>query len=355
MTRRFRRFEYLVIVALVAAACDVRAAPSTQAGSQAPPSLAPPSLTAIAPSPSASTGRARNEGRGETPVLVGEPIDLGSLEGRIVFDDFEDVFTMNADGSDLRVVAGRPGSEFDGAWSPDGKFIVYRDSRRGINEDDEIYVVGADGSNARNLTQNPANDWGPDWSPDGRWIVFNSDRDGIPLRGYLVEPAGTGLRAIEADTWVEYPSFSPDGTHLVFSGHAGSNYDIYIVEIETGRTTQLTDSPGGDGWPVWSPDGSTIAFTTERDDCERTEPGEDCWRTGEPGEHHDVWIMDIDGGNLRRVTPEYGHFVAWSPDGQYLLVSGHTLFAIRPDGTGRAEIRPPGSAYPPGGIPDWVR
>ena len=99
--------------------------------------------------------------------------------------------TMNVDGSDLRVVAGRPGAEFDGAWSPDGAFIAYRDSRRGINEDDEIYVVAADGTWARNLSQDPANDWGPDWSPDGQWIVFNSDRDRGPVRGYLANVAGT--------------------------------------------------------------------------------------------------------------------------------------------------------------------
>ena len=45
---------------------------------------------------------------------------------------------------------------------------------------------------------------------------------------------------------------------------------------------------------------------------------------------------------------------AWSPDGQYLLISGRTLFAIRPDGTGRVEIRPPELRYAPGGIPDWT-
>ena len=61
---------------------------------------------------------------------------------------------------------------------PDGHFVVYRDSRRGINEDDEIYVVRADGTGVRNLTNDPANDWGPDWSSDGEWIVFNSDHDG---------------------------------------------------------------------------------------------------------------------------------------------------------------------------------
>jgi len=304
--------------------------------------------------PTAAPTASRIEGDGVLPVLVGDPIDLGTLTGRIVYDDFEDIFTVRPDGSDGQVVTDRPGSEFDAAWSPDGASIVYRDSRRGINTDDEIYVVNADGTEATNLTNDPANDWGPDWSPDGQWIAFNSDRDGMPLRGYLMDPTGANVRPIDADVWFEYPSFSPDGRHIVFMGHAGSDYDVFTVELATGETSRLTDSPGSDGWPVWSPDGSTIAFTTERDDCLRAAPDQDCWRGDAPGEHHDIWLMDADGGNQRRLSPEVGQFVAWSPDGDHLLVSGHALFVIRPDGTGRSEIRPPGSAYPLGGIPDWV-
>lgn len=109
----------------------------------------------------------RVEGRGHTPVSVGEPIDIADLSGRIVFDDFEDVFTMRPDGTDVVSLTSREGSEFDGAWSPDGQFVVYRDSRRGINEDDEIYIVRADGTGARSVTNDPANDWGPDSSSDG--------------------------------------------------------------------------------------------------------------------------------------------------------------------------------------------
>jgi Tol biopolymer transport system component len=297
----------------------------------------------------------RREGSGEAAVLVGEPIDLSTLAGRIVFDDFENVYTMNADGSDLRTVAGRPGNEFDGAWSPDGTQIVYRDSRRGINEDDEIFVVDADGSAARNLTNDPANDWGPDWSPDGDWIAFNSDRDGLPLRGYLVRPDGSDLTPLEVGPWFEYPSFGRDGERIVFESASDNDYDIHVLDRASGDVRQLTDAPGHDGWAAWSPDGSRIAFTTQRDDCLRTPAGAACWRTAEPGEHHDIWVMNADGSGQRRVSPEFGQFVAWSPDGQYLLVSGLTLFVIRPDGTGRQEIRAEGLPYPAGGIPDWVR
>jgi Tol biopolymer transport system component len=303
--------------------------------------------TSVEPTTPAPEAREQD---GRRPVVIGEPIDVAGLAGSIVFDDFEDVYVMEADGTNVRPVADRRGPEFDGAWAPDGRWIAYRDSRRGINEDDEIYLVRADGSGARNLTRNPANDWGPDWSPDGSTIVFNSDRDGA-MGVFLVSPDGSGLRRIDADVWIEYPSFSPDGTRIAFMGHDGVDYDIYVADLETGAATPLTRAPGSDGWPAWSPDGSTIAFASERDDCLNVSAPEPCWSDpgGEPGDHHDVWLMDADGSNQRRVTPESGQFVAWSPDGEYLLVSGRSLYVIRPDGTGRADVQPDG-----GGIPDWI-
>ena len=71
------------------------------------------------------------------------------------------------------------------------------------------------------------------------------------------------------------------------------------------------------------------------------------------GEHFDVWTIGVDGSDLRRVTSEYGQFVAWSPDGRYLLISGHALYVVRPDGTGRLELLTPTLQRALGGIPDW--
>jgi Tol biopolymer transport system component len=308
-----------------------------------------PTATSLASEPAPT----RLEHTGTSPTLLGTPIAAADLRGQIVFDDFEDLFAMNVDGSDLVTVAGSTkGPEFDGAWSADGQRIVYRDSTRGINQDDEIFIARPDGSDRRNLTNDPANDWGPDWSADGKTIAFNSTREG-EMRGFLVDPDGKNLRRMNVDAWVEYPSLSPDGTKIAYMGALGTNYELFVADLVSGRVTRLTQSPGHDGWPAWSPDGTTIAFSTVRDDCRFAPRDRECWRSGDIGEYFDIWLIEVDGTNLRRVSSEFGQFVAWSPDSAYLLISGYGLYVLRPDGTGRLELRTDGIPRALGGIPDW--
>lgn len=246
------------------------------------------------------------------------PARASGLTGRIVSDNFEDIFVMNADGTGLTQLTTDPGNEFDGEWSPDGTKIVYRDSTRGINKDDEIFVMNADGSGKTNLTNDPANDWGPTWSPDGTQIAFNSDRQGGPPGLHIMNADGSNVRHI-GDGWIEYPDWSPDGTRFVFMGaRSGSNYEIYVINADGSGLAQLTDAPGEEGWPVWSPDGTQIAFTSQRDDC-RFSSSDDCKTTGDIGPFHSIYVMNADGTDQHRVADVFGQFMGWSPDGHYIL------------------------------------
>src|SRR6266508_4005238 len=117
----------------------------------------PASPPAGSPKPS-STACARSGGS--------EAIDLTSLSGRIVFDDFQDVWSVNADGTGLRRLTRSPWPEFDPSWSPDGRFIAYRSEPHGHPQ---LWVMNADGSGQHRLTR----DGGfPAWSPDGSMIAY---------------------------------------------------------------------------------------------------------------------------------------------------------------------------------------
>ena len=100
-------------------------------------------------------------------VPSGTPSALASLSGRIVFDNHEDVWTINADGADLTRLTHSPASEFDPSWSPDGTRIVYRSDR---GDESAIWVMNADGTGQRRVTAGLS----PAWSPDGSSIAFAS-------------------------------------------------------------------------------------------------------------------------------------------------------------------------------------
>jgi Tol biopolymer transport system component len=264
-----------------------------------------------------------------------------ALGGRIAFsDDVEDVYVMNADGSDLTRLTSHRGHDFDPSWSPDGSRIAFRSERDGNNE---IYVMNADGSEQRNVSNFSGDDWGPAWAPDGSRIAFNSNRDSEDLHLYVVRPDGSGVDRIGGDVWVEYPAWSPDGGRIAFMAQTwedGDNYEIYVMNADGSGVKRLTNAPGSDGHPAWSPDGTKIAFNSERENLVETGLGQR------------IYVMNADGSRQRRVTDVFGKYPDWSPDGRRLAFSGDRLYVVDADGSDLSQLPTPGVDLPV--FPDWT-
>ncbi len=198
------------------------------------------------------------------------------------------------------------GDAWQPKWTARRERIVFVSTRDG---NPEIYRMLSTGEGQHRLTEDAAQDLHPAWSPDGRDIVFTSDRDGdmelyrVPFGGET-EP-GNPLTQLTDNSW-EDAEGDWFGERIAFTSNQTGAWEIYVMsEIGSGRT-QLTSSTGWDDVdPVWSPDGTQIAFESRSRLL-----GED---------NSDLFVMNADGSGLRALTSIPGdHEVdpSWSPDGR---------------------------------------
>jgi len=269
-------------------------------------------------------------------------------------DGPDDLYVMNADGSNLHrlTTSGSPEnigfkseqSAFRPRWSPDKREIAYTWFRGAAAS---VVVITDTGAVKRRLPLNTGlASWSPDgsslavvcgsnetlcltpgksgpmhhlidvgstsspptWSPDGKTIVVSGYRSSEPplLNDHpilirLPANQSPGQEDYEADVGVGgMPDWSPDGKKIVYASTAthADNPEIYVVDVDKkgrpiGKPLRLTNHPGIDAFPAWSPDGKRIAFARQS------------------GTHSiDIYVMNADGSGLKRLTHDHAADVA---------------------------------------------
>jgi TolB protein len=212
----------------------------------------------------------------------------------------------------------------------DGKLFFVRTTYGKPSSSTDFYLANADGTSEVRLTDTGYSKGSPSWSPDGTKIVFSSSKDDTDgsLREslYIMDLDGSHVRRLTAGrlTSDNSPAWSPDGSKIAFSRTQMLSQDkhstrICILDIDAGTISQLKGSGSlVDQFPRWSPDGSKIAYTA----MERS------WS----GSH--LYIMNADGTNATRISQDptdkdYTHyFGVWSPDGKRIAYATTTGLAV---------------------------
>jgi len=242
--------------------------------------------------------------------------------------------------------------------SPDGQWIAYGVRTRMLKEDkneQRLWMVSTHGGDAIPLTAEGVSSSHPRWSPDGKYLAFSSARNGGKSQVWLLDRrGGEGQKLTDVAQGVGDFDWSPDSTRLVLIfqdpkpedaetskdkdklaakpktpppfvvdrlqfkqdtvGYLDHHRDhLYIFDLASKKVTQITSGDFDDNEPAWSPDGKSLAFSSNRS-------------TPDPDRNYntDIWVVAADntdkGAHLTQVTTNPGpdRSPAWSPDGKWI-------------------------------------
>jgi Tol biopolymer transport system component len=241
-------------------------------------------------------------------------------------------------------------------WSPDGSQIAYEavDEPFGDHSTGQVFVMAANGSAVRQLTHGERAISRPDWSPDGARVAVTVAQPGEEAGFY--EGGDIGLADVATGQVTRLtsagpshdtaPSWSPDGKRMTFIrdgrqlrilGPAAYEtlpgpVELWVIDVDTGKGTAILKAEAGSELrdPVWSPDGTRIAFAQ-------------VWQNRNKGS--DIFLVSPEGASLRNLTnhPAHEESPAWSPDGTWLAYMSDrdfqtSIYAQPVDGQGLVRI-----------------
>lgn len=214
-----------------------------------------------------------------------------------------------------------PPGDLDPAWSSDGLSLAF--VRTTVDGRQDVCIVLAEGGEVRRLAREQQGVTGLDWTSDGRSVVYAANREGASGLWRVGVGGGTPTWVAVGDGGEVYqPSVARNGRGITFAQRSYTT-NIAVIDRTDGHTKApqpLIESTRWDSNPNVSPDGSKIAFVSNRSGA------------------LEIWMADSEGGNLRRLTSFGGPRVStprWSPDGKQLVfaarVNGHAdLYLVEP-------------------------
>ncbi|WP_170404109.1 Tol-Pal system beta propeller repeat protein TolB [Ruegeria arenilitoris] len=245
---------------------------------------------------------------------------------------------MDYDGANVQYLTDSAAIVLAPRFSPTGDRLLYTSYETG---QPRIYVLDVDRVRRTELkTQDGTMSFSPRFSPDGRSIVYSLIQGGNTDLWKMDIASGQSLRLTNTPAIETAPSYSPDGSQIVFESDRSGTPQLYIMPANGGEATRISFGQGRYGTPVWSPRGDLIAFTKQN-----------------KGRFH-IGVMRTDGSEERLLTSSFlDEGPTWSPNGRVIMFTRETqgasgrasLYSVDISGRNLRPVRTPDG----GSDPSW--